>query len=193
MRRGLLKDKKQKAVSNILPIPMNKNAKPPKRSAPKALVSGQTATEQSPNPITEIAPELRQIDSMFNLDETGESCWIYPGADGKYEVHFAAKDISTPLTRVTEDCREFEDLLGEFPNAEKKIPAAKPPLFPKESLPKNHKSAKPHSYVSNIGSIVMSSKLLGSPRLEQGLLSQASNLSKLHFPHEVFRPSPTKS
>eukprot|EP00826_Nyctotherus_ovalis_P036118 TRINITY_DN3182_c0_g1_i1.p2 TRINITY_DN3182_c0_g1~~TRINITY_DN3182_c0_g1_i1.p2 ORF type:complete len:181 (+),score=40.69 TRINITY_DN3182_c0_g1_i1:831-1373(+) len=180
-------------MSNILPIPMTKNAKPPKQPAPKASISSQIATELHVKARSEAASEMKHADPTFDLDQRGESCWIYPGADGKYEVQFVAKEISTPLTRVTEDNREFEDLLAEFPSAEKRNSAVKPPVFPKESFAKKTKPNKPHSYVSNIATIMMNSKIMGSPRLEQGLLSQASNLGKLHFPHEIFRSSPTKS
>jgi len=169
----MMKGKKQKSDLGIVPVA--NNPKSPKQYSPKKKLSANS----------EISIEMKQTDSIFNLDQEGksESLWLFPGIDGRYEMQFITKDISTPVTRVTEDNREFDDILNDFSAIERKNSSTKPPCVPKP---------KSHSYVSNIATIVMNSNVIGPPKLDQGLLRQASNLNKLHFPHEVFRLTPSE-
>eukprot|EP01022_Parablepharisma_sp_SALTPOND_P018609 TRINITY_DN3067_c0_g1_i1.p1 TRINITY_DN3067_c0_g1~~TRINITY_DN3067_c0_g1_i1.p1 ORF type:complete len:323 (-),score=29.69 TRINITY_DN3067_c0_g1_i1:3044-4012(-) len=152
-------------------------------------------------------------DPAFNLDQKGESHWVYPGADGTYTFpleKFGPAEVATPHTGITTesaDSKELEDLLkgfGKFMGREDSLTPLT--MSPKDSMGNIYSSKnwtqynqKP-GYASNIANIMKTTNVLKSPNLENpagNLIEQSTllGLSKAHhggFPRDVFQVKPKR-
>ena len=113
----------------------------------------------------------------FNLDQNGETCWIYPGSDGKYE--FPQERLETPERAQSSISvhDDFDNIFNEFPSmvSEKDID-----IIPQyNEVSERNKKIFNHAYSSNIANIVMNSNVLSSPRIHEDNYKQSSNKSRL--------------
>ena len=144
-----------------------------------------------------------------NLDQKGESHWVYPDAAGKYAFPMErcdATEVTTPYSGITAesaDSKELEDLLKGFSSNPRGKDGSIAPLMssPKEGA-RNVNSWTQYNqkpgYSSNIANIIKSSNAMGSsPSLGKSgeLVVQTTTLgltSKLNhgsFPKDIFQVS----
>lgn len=102
----------------------------------------------------------RRLNRSLDLDRSGASCWMYPGADGQYK--FASEQLASPAHPKTP--MKPKDILKEFDLSPRRRRHFA--LFNAAHSDANNDQSQDFSYRSNIADIVRSAKVVCTPKLE---------------------------